>query len=802
MNAPDYDFKELSPYDFEALARDLLSRHEGITFSTYAIGRDGGIDLRAKDHRGVHVAQCKHTPEARRGKLLTHARKEKEKIDNSGVSLGRYLFLTTADISPGLEDDLLEILDGLADTVEVHGRGWLNALLSEHPKVERRHFKLWLKSSMAVSEMLRGGVFLRGHSRVSKIKRNYMRFVHHVGCENAERALADTGVAIISGAPGSGKTAIAEYLILQWWRRGYRVIVDPRTVDSWWGWLEDDVPTIFFFDDAWGQTRLHDFASSHYEKDFAEFLASVLEKRLHGVVGENYEKVVVITSRSLIMHDLLRSSDSTSHLFEGLPDSIVRVEKLPHEVRARILFNHVNSAFADQRMRDELATGNWWHRISAHRNYSPRIIELVTARRGFKSGHEIIDALDAALQDPKEIWEKSFNSLSSFEQLFLSMLAVSSSRGSSSVDLARRLRSHSMTDLSNALGRLTGTWVERTHSTSIDLLDLADPSQRDFLVHHLARESMACLDVIKNTDSIGDLALICERGRPPELEYQQSLFSFEEDSLRNSLDGCASLLLEKLRATFDYRLDEIMRQVGGQPAINDLVEAFRDLTRALIYQADRYAVPDTNAMEVAVWFEASVAILFPLLDQIQFETFGDALDSISDMAGTLGDLTENRVFPEPYAEMIEGLRLAVALMWEEWDVQVQGASGLLGFSDAVHAALVDQPGVFREIGLTRTAKEVLDVELLDAELASRIEEDPFRNWDWVTSDLEHLLKCRLDVSRTALAILAREEDRAFRKGIKPKVPRIQLELGGPEVPSGEVDVLFRSLAVSASAEDV
>jgi hypothetical protein len=296
MSSPDYDFKELSPYDFEVLARDLLSRHEGISYSTYAIGRDGGIDLQARTRSGTRIAQCKHTPDASSGRLISYAKKEKKKLQSLGLPIRRYSFITTAELSPLLEDRLLTTLSGVAEEVEVHGRGWLNSILSEHSDLERRHFKLWLKSSMAIQEMLRRGVFLRGESRVRRIQRNYLRFVHHSACDKAEEALQSTGIAVISGSPGAGKTAAAEYLLLQWWHRGYRVIVDPRTVDSWWEWLEDDVPTIFFFDDAWGQTQLHDHRASHYDRDFAEFLTSIVEKCTDSHSENFRDKVAVITS--------------------------------------------------------------------------------------------------------------------------------------------------------------------------------------------------------------------------------------------------------------------------------------------------------------------------------------------------------------------------------------------------------------------------------------------------------------------------------------------------------------------------
>ncbi len=51
----DYDFHQLSPYDLEILARDLLQAHWGVTIESFKTGKDGGIDLLRRrlgqDHR-------------------------------------------------------------------------------------------------------------------------------------------------------------------------------------------------------------------------------------------------------------------------------------------------------------------------------------------------------------------------------------------------------------------------------------------------------------------------------------------------------------------------------------------------------------------------------------------------------------------------------------------------------------------------------------------------------------------------------------------------------------------------------
>src|SRR5690348_1861148 len=57
----DYDFRTLSPVDFEHLTRDVLNAELGLRLQSYPAGRDQGVDLRQViDDGKVIVAQCKH----------------------------------------------------------------------------------------------------------------------------------------------------------------------------------------------------------------------------------------------------------------------------------------------------------------------------------------------------------------------------------------------------------------------------------------------------------------------------------------------------------------------------------------------------------------------------------------------------------------------------------------------------------------------------------------------------------------------------------------------------------------------
>lgn len=81
---PNYDFKSLSPVDFEVLVRDLLQEELNVRLESFRSGRDLGIDFRySLDAGGEIIVQCKHYADSTFAKLLSDLRKrELPKIES------------------------------------------------------------------------------------------------------------------------------------------------------------------------------------------------------------------------------------------------------------------------------------------------------------------------------------------------------------------------------------------------------------------------------------------------------------------------------------------------------------------------------------------------------------------------------------------------------------------------------------------------------------------------------------------------------------------------------------------------
>ncbi|MFJ3840582.1 restriction endonuclease [Streptomyces sp. NPDC090054] len=790
--APDYDFVSLSPYDFEVFVRDLLSAQDRLIYSTYRVGADGGIDLKAATDKGWVVAQCKHTPSADKSSVLRAARSEAGKAAGMGFTPVRYVFVTSAELTPAAERETQEALAGVADTVEVYGRGWLNAVLAQHPDVERRHFKLWVSSTQAVRAMLQDGVFLRGESRIQRIERNYLRFVHHATCSVAEMALEEHGCVLLSGAPGAGKTTIAEYLLLLWWHRGFRVVVDPRTVDQWWAWLGDDTPTVFFFDDVWGQTHHQDHGSRHHDADVSEFIESIVEQQ----TGSTASKVLIMTSRAQVLQDTVRLSDASRRAVERLARCHVPVERLPYDVRSRMLFNHVHLSVTNPQTRQDLSVGSWWQRVASHQNCSPRLIEIVVQRSRTKSAPDLIADLEDALENPHEIWGASFRALPSIDQQLLLTMSLMDSQLVEWREVVRRLGSIPSSEplIDAAIERLNGSWITKGLHAGGQSLALADPSQRDFLIQHLSTSPGAMTSIIKNAVKFDDLIPVCRRGEAPELEFNLRLFSVGEDLFRRVLDTCAQELLARLRELCDlYPCDVAGHAYGHFRELPSLVEA---LTLTVRFHGDRHKA--AGAALPADWFAGALSRLARLVEDLDMTSTGPLAELVTELAATTESATPIWSAHHTLLDPISRLRDVITHTWARHEPRIGRHQGT-GYEEDLAETLIHYANSLAELGLRPTIDTYSPADI-DAHLARHINDyNPDDVAEQIDS-IENVVGWDFTDTRERLSRLLVDEGKPALPAPRPAPPALLRPTpvtAPPADTTASVAALFRSLGTSS-----
>ena len=90
-----FNFQNLAPDEFEALAKDVMQRLLGIRLFRYAPGQDGGIDLCNNISTNETVVQCKRYEQGQFQNLAQRLREEKMKLESLDPSPQKYYVFTS-----------------------------------------------------------------------------------------------------------------------------------------------------------------------------------------------------------------------------------------------------------------------------------------------------------------------------------------------------------------------------------------------------------------------------------------------------------------------------------------------------------------------------------------------------------------------------------------------------------------------------------------------------------------------------------------------------------------------------------
>jgi Restriction endonuclease len=185
----NYDFRGLSPHDFELLCRDLLQKLLGVHLESFTTGRDSGIDFRHRAGGDNLIVQCKHYAESGYDALArVLAGKERKKLD--ALKPTRYILATSVGLTPTRKEELLKVLAPYClEPADLLGREDINNLLTQHNDVERQHFKLWLTSATVLERVLNAGIFSESDRHLERIRQRLCRYVPNPSLERAQQIL-------------------------------------------------------------------------------------------------------------------------------------------------------------------------------------------------------------------------------------------------------------------------------------------------------------------------------------------------------------------------------------------------------------------------------------------------------------------------------------------------------------------------------------------------------------------------------------------------------------------------------------
>ncbi len=479
-----YDFQQLSPDDLEILVRDLLQTEWGIVLENFKKGRDRGIDLRYARSQNNLIVQVKHYVKTGFDGLLRDLKSEAAKV--AILKPSRYILATSVPLSPGNKQSIVALFGGCLAVPDVLGQEDLNNLLGRHIEIEHRHYKLWLASRAVLDRILNSDLITQTEFQVEKVYATIRRSVRTDAYHAALKILDRDRVAIISGAPGVGKTTLANLLLYAHLEKGWEPVVIRRDIAEGQRLFQRGKGQIFYFDDFMGATFLGDRVAGlprnedRVISDFIEMVRASPNARLVLTTREH------IFGQAIAASERLRQAGINSHKI------MLRIGDYDFAAKAKILYNHLYFSDLPDAYKNALLDSDFYLEIVRHPKFNPRLIEWLSSFTRLRSitADQYRQFVRSLLSDPSEIWLHAYEQQLSDSGRSL-LLALYSLGGKAKGAVLRdafqcvhELRASRWSlgrrpdDWANAMAELANAFIKPIGQTDFEVLD---PSVLDLL---------------------------------------------------------------------------------------------------------------------------------------------------------------------------------------------------------------------------------------------------------------------------------------------------------------------------------
>ena len=591
---PSYDFRSLSPIDFEGLVRDLLQEELALTLESFKPGKDLGIDFRFTiDKDKTLVVQCKHYVESGFNTLLNDlVSKELNKI--TALNPSRYIVTTSVALNPVQKDAITKALSPYVRSPnDVFGKDDLNNMLGKFPHVERQTIKLWLTSLPILEEVLHAGVYNMSREELSRIKQHALLYVQNESFDEATHILEEHNFCVIAGIPGIGKTILAEMLVLHYSRAGYEVVKVSEDVGDAWKLVQPQTRRVFYYDDFLGQTSDSEKLNKNEDQRIIDFVHTV--RKSTGVK-------LILTMREYILQQAYQQYEKLDREAFRAEKCIIDLAKYTRMNRAKILFNHVYFSALPSKYRNHILQDKRYLTIIDHPNYSPRIVQLLTdhSRLHDVSPSDYMALFIDSLDDPLALWEHAFANHLSQAARNLLLVLISMPHQTFVSDAESAYQAYNLAyskhfastmgpqDFRSALKELDGDFLEYEREGANTLVQYQNPSVRDFVKQYLIRTRT-------------EMALLIEA--VVFFEQINSLWSWEQDG------GGRSAVRQTCHGD-PFWVTSLMRRVLTCPPCRLICFTYAGVTR-------REHWPLSLEDKVAVCAEIGTECCAPLLDVVQ-----------------------------------------------------------------------------------------------------------------------------------------------------------------------------------------
>ncbi|MDP3462887.1 MAG: restriction endonuclease [Bacteroidales bacterium] len=430
----NYNFSTLNDKEFEQIAKDLLNAKYKLELQDFKVGKDKGVDLRystiknnnsiivqAKHYIGSAFAQLKYT-------LLT---KELTKVQK--LNPDRYIVVTSLSLSAAQKDELkIGLSPFVLTSNDIIGQEDLNSYLGEYKEIEKNYFKLWFSSITVFNSIINNAIEGRTKYLLESIKKKIPFYVVTKKLDDANKILQKEKLLLITGQPGIGKTTLAEIILFERAKNGYKIyevenITEAEDVVS----PNDEEKQLFYFDDFLGANYFEIVNAHKTETQLTAFVERI---------KATPNKYLILTTRTVILNHAIEKYEKIGHSKLANQQFEIKLTDFTNYEKALILYNHIYFRSVREDLHNIILYEKFYKRIIHHKNYTPRIIEFITdsSRIEKLTPTTYLQFILNNLNNPKEIWRYSYNNQIGYLDrcLLLTLFTFASSSFESSLNKA------------------------------------------------------------------------------------------------------------------------------------------------------------------------------------------------------------------------------------------------------------------------------------------------------------------------------------------------------------------------------
>jgi len=517
---PEYNFLNLSSFDFEKLTRDVLQEHYAINLESFTTGRDKGIDLRySKNNKNDLIVQCKSYNNY--NSLKSNLKKEYQKAKT--LNPQKYILSTSVGLTPLNKDEIIKIFNGyIKSPSDIFGKDDLNNLLGQYPEIEKKHFKLWFSSTNILQKLLHNDIISRSEFEKEDILREIKVYVQNKSYSEAFNILNQHNYVLISGIPGIGKTTLAKILICKYLIKDYELVVVSSDINEAESLYERGKKQLFYYDDFLGSNFLEERLKKNEDQKLVRFI-----KKIKNISN----KKLIMTTREYILSQAKLKYEIFANSNLEIAKCIIDLEKYSKLIRAEILYNHLFYSNLPHGYIYALLIDKSYLKIIDHPNYSPRIIQIMTDKDavGRISERDFFDFFIKNLNNPINIWEHSFtNQISKSSKYLLYIMLISDDRifeedlkksfskfyknesSKFNFEINREDFINSLKELENTFIKISKVQSGRSYglakkNKTKNLIQFQNPSIRDFLINKVRNNISLIGSLIDSTVYLNQL---------------------------------------------------------------------------------------------------------------------------------------------------------------------------------------------------------------------------------------------------------------------------------------------------------